>query len=181
MDLGSSAERLMGMNEAVWMRHANPWSGWTRLATAPVLFLAIWSHVWIGWWALLPVAAVAVWTWLNPRVFAPPRRTDNWMSKGVFGERVWLNRREVPIPPSFSRAATILNAGSVVGALIAAYGFVVTDVWAALGGFALAVVFKTWFVDRMVWLYEMMRDADPRYAAWMRPAGGPESPDRTGG
>ena len=44
------------MSDDSWMRHANPWSVWTRYAAFPVLIAAIWSRVWIGWWALLPVA-----------------------------------------------------------------------------------------------------------------------------
>ena len=41
--------KLMAMSDEVWMRHANPWSGWTRIAVFPLWFLAIWSRVWIGW------------------------------------------------------------------------------------------------------------------------------------
>lgn len=72
-------EKLMGMDDRVWARHANPWSGWTRVATLPLLAVAIWSREWIGWWALLAVAAVALWTWLNPAVPAASksRRLDD--------------------------------------------------------------------------------------------------------
>ena len=44
MEYGAPAARLMAMDDRVWMRHANPWSGYTRIATAPFLFIAIWSH-----------------------------------------------------------------------------------------------------------------------------------------
>jgi hypothetical protein len=52
-DVFRSLERLMAMDDGVWRRHANPWSGWTRVTVLPILVLAIWSRVWIGWWALL--------------------------------------------------------------------------------------------------------------------------------
>ncbi len=53
---------LMGMSDEVWKRHANPWSGWTRVAMFPFWFLAIWSWTWIGWWAFVPVYILCVWT-----------------------------------------------------------------------------------------------------------------------
>ena len=33
VDLGDASEKLMGMDDATWRRHANPWSGWSRVAT----------------------------------------------------------------------------------------------------------------------------------------------------
>jgi hypothetical protein len=34
------------MGDEAWLRHANPWSGWTRFATVlPLLSLAVWSRV----------------------------------------------------------------------------------------------------------------------------------------
>jgi len=43
------AERLMAMDDAVWMRHANPASVWSRIVTPlPLLPLAVWSRVWLG-------------------------------------------------------------------------------------------------------------------------------------
>jgi hypothetical protein len=75
----------------------------------------------------------------------------------------------VPIPRRFERTADLLTSGAAVGVAIAAYGFTVADFWASLFGCTLAVVFKMWFVDRMVWLFEVMKAADPRYAGWQRP------------
>lgn len=65
-------EKIMNMDDQVWRRHANPWSVWTRIATTPFLFFAIWSYVWLGYLSLLPVFILAVWLWLNPRLFSPP-------------------------------------------------------------------------------------------------------------
>lgn len=162
----SATARLMAMNDRVWLRHANPWSVWTRVATAPVLFTALWSHVWIGWWAFVPVAACAFWLWLNPRVFPVPATRSNWASKGTFGERVFLNRKTVPIPRHHETAGLLLSALSGLALLTSVVGFVLRDFWLAGLAFHLSAVFKIWFVDRMVWLYDDMRDADPAYRAW---------------
>src|SRR5690606_2418557 len=106
---------LFRMDETTWARHANPWSVWTRVAILPLMALAVWSRVWIGWWALLPVALLVVWTWLNPRAFPPPRSFDSWAAKGVLGERLWIARREgPPLPERHRRLPLVLNGVSAV-------------------------------------------------------------------
>lgn len=166
MDIGAATEKMMGMDDEIWLRHANPLSGWTRLGAAPFWFLAAWSYVWIGWWALAPIALLIVWTWLNPRIFPMPRNTNAWMTKGVLGERVWLNRKSIPIAKGHARAALITTTVSGVTVLIAAYGLIVKDFWAAFLGWHFSVFAKLWFLDRMVWLWEDMKGADPLYRAW---------------
>ena len=49
------------MSDEAWKRHANPWSVWTRFAAIPLMILAIWSRLWLGWWCLVPITAVIVW------------------------------------------------------------------------------------------------------------------------
>ena len=158
--------KLMLMSDAVWVRHANPWSVWTRLAIFPLWFLAIWSRIWIGWWALIPAGLLAVWTWLNPRVFKPYIDDRPWSTRAVLGERIFMNRRKVPIPKEHLRAAHILNglAGAILGAAV--IGFVMVHFWLALGGWLLAITLKIWFVDRMVWLYDIMSKSIPEYRGW---------------
>ena len=158
---------LFRMDDDAWARHANPWSVWTRVVSLPLLMLAVWSRLWIGWWSLLPISGVILWLWINPRAFPPPRSTDNWASKGVLGERVWLNRREVPVPEHHRLVPNILSAFSVVGAVFFIWGLVWLEIWPALFGLVLVMLCKLWFVDRMVWLYEDMKDQHPPYREWL--------------
>ena len=87
----------MKMNEATWLRHANPWSVWTRFTCLPLIVLALWSRQWIDMWFIAPLALALIWTWLNPRIFPEPTSFDHWPAKATFGERVWLNRAHVTI------------------------------------------------------------------------------------
>lgn len=154
MDFFRGAERLMNMDDRVWLRHANPWSGWTRMLTAlPLLTLAIWSRVWLGAWAWVPVALAVLWIWLNPRAFPPPENLDNWMSKGVLGERIFLSHRR-EIAPHHRRAAWVLSVLSLPGALVLIWGLYALWWEGAVFGMILTALPKVWFVDRMVWIYE---------------------------
>lgn len=170
------AARLMSMSDEVWVRHANPWSVWTRIAMFPFWFLAIWSWVWIGWWSLIPAGVLAVWTWLNPRVFRPYIDDRPWSTRGVLGERVLMNRNTVPIPEEHLRAAHILSVSAGVSMVGAIIGFVTASFWLALGGWLLTVTLKIWFVDRMVWLYDIMCKSIPEYQAWRTGPGHPGNP-----
>jgi hypothetical protein len=159
--------QLFRMDDEAWARHANPWSVWTRVISLPLLMLAVWSRIWIGWWSLLPIAGVILWLWINPRAFPPPRSTDNWASKGVLGKRVWLNRRQVPVPAHHRLMPNILSTFSAAGAVIFIWGLVRLEFWPALSGLVLVMLCKLWFLDRMVWLYEDMKDRHPPYRDWL--------------
>lgn len=78
------AEKLTLMDEDAWRRHSNPLSVYTRFTTLPLLSLAFWSREWLGVVAVLPVILALIWIWLNPRLFSPPKITDNWASMGTF-------------------------------------------------------------------------------------------------
>jgi hypothetical protein len=146
---------LHRLDDEGWARHANPWSGWTRFATClPLLALAIWSRVWLGWWSLGAVALALGWIWLNPRVFAPARFDDAWMSRGVFGERLWIMRDQIPIPALRRHAPHVLTAVAALGVPVLIYGLFVLDVCSVLVGMFVITLGKLWFVDRMALLYQ---------------------------
>ncbi len=160
--------QIQGMDRATWERHANPWSFWTRLPILPLLTLALWSRVWIGWWALVPICLLLIWTWVNPRAFGVPESTRSWASRAVMGERVWLNAAEVPIPTHHARAARLLSALGLLGIIPWIWGVFALDPWAAGLGVVLVLVIKLWFLDRMVWLYTDMAKTHATYADWLR-------------
>ena len=168
MNYGRWLENLMAMDEAAWARHASPWSVWSRVPVLPLLALSVWSRQSIGWWCLVPIAALLLWTFYNPRAFPPPATTDTWASKATFGERVWLNRKQVPIPAHHTRFAHLLGLLSGLGLVPMIYGLAAFEPFAAALGVVWVVMAKMWFLDRMVWLYEEMRHDHPEYGAWLR-------------
>jgi len=146
-------EAAMGMTPEVWARHANPWSGWSRLSVLPLFALAVWSRIWLGGWALLPVALVLLWTWLNPRVFPRPARTDSWMSRGVRGEQVWIRRGTAD--PALAHHQPVMRAltlTGVAGGLIYLAGLVMLSPGLTATGLAITMLAKLWMLDRMVWV-----------------------------
>ncbi|WP_415921609.1 DUF6653 family protein [Tateyamaria sp. SN6-1] len=152
-DIYRHAERLMGMGDADWRRHANPLSVWTRFTCLPLLVLAVWSRTWIGWGALPLFALAAAWTWFNPRAFAPPRDYGAWASRATLGERVFLARDRHDIPVHHIRAAHILTGLSALGAVPLIYGLLILDAWITTLGMVATVLPKVWFCDRMVWIH----------------------------
>lgn len=167
MTFENKIARLFRMDDATWARHANPWSVVTRATVLPMFIIAIWSRLWIGSWSLLLVAIAVGWTWLNPRLFSQPQSTDNWASKSVLGERVWLNRQTVPVPQHHRVFPNLLNGIAFVGILFVVWGLIKLAAWPTVFGLALTYVGKFWFLDRMVWLYSEMKDANRDYQSWL--------------
>ncbi len=154
--------RVFRLDDAGWARHANPWSGWSRAVTAlPVLVLAVWSRIWLGWWSLIPVAGALAWIWLNPRAFGPAADDSAWITKGVLGERLWVNRDRVPVPERHQTVPHILNLAQLAGLPFLVWGLIVLQVWPTVVGVLLIAGTKLWFIDRMAILYEDMITADP--------------------
>ena len=158
MDLYKLGERLMSMDDATWRRHANPWSAWTRFTCLPLLAMAIWSRVWLGWWALIPVALSLAWIWYNPRAFPPPRHLDRWASKAVLGERVFLTQKQ-DVAAHHRQAAGVLTWLSLPGMVVMIWGLIALWWEGAVFGLVLGVLPKVWFCDRMVWILEDQRRA----------------------
>lgn len=145
---------IFQMSDEVWERHANPWSGWTRYLTFPLLLLAFWSRVWIGWWSIVPITILIIWTWLNPRVFPKPKSMNNWISKGVLGERIWIDSQDRDKIEHHQTAINVINFIAISGGLICIWGLIKLSIWPTLFGASIALLAKTWFIDRMVWVFE---------------------------
>ncbi len=83
------------------------------------------------------------------------------------GERVWLNRKKVPVPEHHKMFPNILSLVASIGMVFCIYGVARLHVWAAVFGIALTYMGKSWFLDRMVWLYEDTKETHPEYREWL--------------
>lgn len=160
MDIIKWAEKLMSMDEESWQRHANPWSVYSRFTTLPLLSLAFYSREWIGIYALIPIVLALAWIWLNPRLFNVPSSTHSWASMGTFGERLYLNRKNVAIPAHHQRFCILLQTLSALGLPFFIYSLYSLNIGILIASNIWIMVFKAWFVDRMVWLYKEMKNID---------------------
>jgi hypothetical protein len=158
--------RLFGLSGDRWMRHANPWSVWTRFAVVPLLALAAWSRVWIGWWAVLAAAVVVVFMLVNPLLFPPPRSTRHWASKAVFGERIVAEKGAVPPQFGTSQVPVVASSLQVVALAALVVGLIRLDLLLAVTGVLFCQCAKAWYLDRTVLLFEDVKARDPHYAAW---------------
>jgi len=153
--------RLFGLDDEGWLKHTNPWSVWTRFATLPFIVLAIWSRVWLGWYALVPFGILVVWILINPTFFRVPDTFDNWAAKAVLGERLWTRAKDRPVPAHHKLAVQILNGLQTVSGLVLAYGLWRLDLAFTVAGTGFVYLTKMWFLDRMVWIYHDMNAGSP--------------------
>ncbi|WP_409437372.1 DUF6653 family protein [Mycobacterium sp. SMC-14] len=92
------------VRRAIFARHANPWSAWSRWATTPLILVPVWRRSWRD------AAWVAVWFALNPVIFAAPVDRSAWSTRAMLGEEQWVVARP-------RDAALLVNlAGSVATA-----------------------------------------------------------------
>lgn len=151
MDAKDVVAGAHGMTDEAWKRHANPWSVWTRFAAIPVLELAVWSRVWIGWWSLAGVAAVLVWLfWLNVRLFGPVEPVG-WVARGIYGEQLHV---EGSMLTAHRVVLRLLIAVGIAGFGFIAWGLVALDLWPLVFGTVVLVLAQLWRIDRYGLLYE---------------------------
>lgn len=78
-----------------------------------------------------------------------------------------MNRDKIAIPEIHRLPLLkILNTISSIGMLLSIWAIVYYSVWGAVTGVALAYLGKSWYLDRMVWLYEDMKDQNETYKQW---------------
>ena len=139
------------MSDKVWARHSNPWSGWTRVLSIPVLAIGLFLH---SWWIM---GAIAVWIIVNPMLFSPPKSINNWMSKGVLGEKLYTQGGKF-LKKDLPTLLNLLNGAAFFFFLW--YGWS-QDLYLMIATGLLHMTFKFWYLDRMVVLYERHLEKRP--------------------
>lgn len=164
---GQHLAHWLRLSDENWMRHVHPCNVWMRYTTLPLLLLSIWSRQWWSWWSIVPGALVLGWWLFYPLVFSTPLTTKSWASKSVLGERVYLQRDQVPLLAIHrSPIPKLLHVAIVIGSLVTLWAAVYYALFVAILSMSLTCLSRSWLLDRMVWLYEDMKHVHDAYAAW---------------
>jgi uncharacterized protein DUF6653 len=75
------------IRRAIFARHCNPWSAWTRWASTPLPLVPIWTRRWSH------AVLIALWLAVNPFVFGKPAHERAWSTRAMLGEELWISRR----------------------------------------------------------------------------------------
>lgn len=101
-----------GWYARMFQRHAHPFSAWSRLLTAPLLLVPLWTRRW--WWYL----PIGVWLVVNPVITPPARDLSSFATRAILGEESWTRD---PASKPVVVALSGLASASLVGAMVAAY------------------------------------------------------------
>lgn len=140
------------LEDRLWSRHSNPWSGWSRVPTGPVLVYAIYRR---DWWLVL---AALVWAAINPFLFSPPKTQYAWMTRAVLAERWWVRESE-----HGTFGVSYPNVCNAVSALAFIYTLVAAWYRRPAGttlGTALAFGLKFWWIGVLVRRYDDREGAE---------------------
>jgi hypothetical protein len=132
-----------------WARHANPLSGWSRVVSLPLLMSFLYYRDWRG------VALTLVFVVCNPFLFSPPEDDSAWMTKVVYGERLWTKTDH-----DWTSYPEILNVGNGLAALYAIYAALERRPAETALATALSMSLKLWFVAELVHHYEAHRETE---------------------
>lgn len=160
MKIFDFATKIMSMNDEVWLRHANPWSVWTRIPFIFILVPVAYSWKWLGWYILIPLSIACLWIYLNPRIFPPVKEINSWGSKAVMGEKIFTERKTkgYELPNHHIKMSNILTTASALFFIPAIAGIVILNPWMTAIGTLASWLCKMWFIDRMVWIYNDHRE-----------------------
>jgi hypothetical protein len=99
------------LTRKVFARHSNPWSAWTRLFSAPLVFVPIWNRSW------RQGAILGVWLIVNPLVFPEPKDDEAWATRAMLGEEMWIAKRPLDWAMALNVGAAVLGLGGMWRAL----------------------------------------------------------------
>ncbi|MFI9406920.1 DUF6653 family protein [Nocardia sp. NPDC052316] len=144
-----SGRTFAGIRRAVFARHSNPWSAWSRWATAPLLLVPVWKRSWPH------AAAVGAWFAVNPLIFPAPADQRAWATKAILGEELWLADHPMDAALAVNTAAT----GAGVAAVLGAWRRRPVAAAAAIGALMLLLL---GYWELMARYYETHRNAEAR-------------------
>ncbi|MEV6276709.1 DUF6653 family protein [Nocardia sp. NPDC051832] len=99
------------VRHTIFARHSNPWSAWSRWATAPLLLVPVWRRSWSQGMLL------GAWFAVNPVLFPAPADQRAWATRAILGEELWV----VDHPRGAALAVDAAAAGAGLLAVLGAW------------------------------------------------------------
>ena len=96
------------VKRAVFARHSNPWSAWTRWASTPLMLVPVWRR------SGRDAALVGVWI-ARPRDLRSAHDRA-WVTRAVLGEEQWIAERPMDTAMAVNIAATVAGLVAMVAA-----------------------------------------------------------------
>jgi hypothetical protein len=90
---------------------------------------------------------------VNPGAFPAVDVPTCWASKGIYGERIWLQQRD-SLSSENRRVLRLLVIPGAAGIALVAWGLIALDVWPTVFGAKLVVLAQLWRIDRLVRVYD---------------------------
>jgi hypothetical protein len=133
--------------DAVWNRHANPKSGWSRMLSTPLLMGSIYLR------KPRLLLTTLVFVVVNPVLFPEPTedQQDDFMYRVVRAEEAWTDSGRPLVGLEYPQVLNILNGGAT---LYAIYAAVKRRPTGTAAGTAAAMALKLWFVWALVRWWE---------------------------
>ena len=78
-----------------------------------------------------------------------------------------LRHAQTGIPSHHKRAIRIINLATFAGFAYAVYGLIELDAYAVVFGTLITILGKSWFLDRMVWLFQDLSAENSEYSGWL--------------
>ncbi len=102
-------KRVAVLRRAMFARHSNPWSAWTRWASTPLVLVPVWTR------RRRDAALVGAWLAVNPVVFPKPANDRAWATRAILGEELWTSRRMdtakgITVATSLSAAVAVVSS-----------------------------------------------------------------------
>lgn len=101
-----------GFYARTFQRHAHPLSAWSRLLSAPLLLVPLWTR---RWWLYVPIGA---WFAVNPVMTPPAEDMSSFATQAMLGEKSWT--RDPMSEPKLLVLSGLASA-SLAGTMVAAY------------------------------------------------------------
>lgn len=98
------------VRRAIFARHCNPWSAWTRWASTPLTLVPVWTR------RSDRAVLLGLWLAVNPFIFGKPGHERAWSTRAMLGEELWITDR----PRDAAMVVSTLTSALALSAVLAA-------------------------------------------------------------